>query len=598
MSLEAVVLAAGMGSRFGTVTQHQPKALIELNGQPLLFRMIRQCRAAGAMTINIVVGHCAAEVIERVTDEFGVVGFDFIRNDQYATTNNILSLSLALNHLRGRSELPDLLVLECDVILTEDVLPQVVAYEAADVAVVSPYEAGLDGTVVRLSSDQVTEFIPTSKQSAEFDFSGTFKTVNVYKFAPGFWSQKLLGLLKWYLDAVGKGSYYENVIGLASYAGSNELKAFVISSDAWHEVDDSNDLRKASYKFRNGPKYSQLIASHGGWWDVRVTDFFYLRNMYFPPPAMLAQLRGSFVSALQNYGSTQKVLDEKISWFLGTQPQETLFLSGLSSLYPSMAEDLDTQWTLVPYPSFGEYDDRFPRAYRYDPHLDLGALRDLIGATRATCVFVVNPNNPSGTLHATTDLIAMANDFSAVQFIFDESFLPFTGQQSAANLSEEFGSNIVVISSLGKTLGVPGLRVGYAWSKDVKWIDRFRGELPIWANNSVAEQLVSLLPKYKVEYQNSLIKTEADRADFTDLLAGINDLQLVDGAAGNFINVMLLKFPAELTLDVCERFLTEGFLVKSVHEKLGIGNVVLRVAVRLPAENRAFAALLTDIAAG
>jgi len=598
VTLEAVILAAGSGSRFGRVTECQPKALIELDGEPLLFRMIRQCRAAGVATVNIVVGHFAEQVIERVSQEFEEGGFSFIHNDKYQTTNNILSLAVALDHVgeRERDHPPELVVLECDVILDNNVLPLVVAHEAANIAVVSPYVAGLDGTVVKLAGNLVAEFLPTTKQGVDFDFSATFKTVNVYKFSPDFWSRKLVTLLHWYAEAIDSGSYYENVIGLVSYAGSSELDALVIASDAWHEVDDSNDLRKATGKFVSGPKYDLLTNAHGGWWDYALTDFYYLRNMHFPPPALLAQLRGSLVSALQNYGSRQEVLDEKVSWFLGTSPQQTLFLAGLSSLYPLLALELNRPETLVPCPSFGEYAQRFPEATSYHPYLSLADLTKLVTATGATTVFVVNPNNPAGTLHPTPGLVRAANTLPSVRFIIDESFLPFTAEASVADHTDELGSNVSVISSLSKTLGVPGLRVGYAWSKDLEWIRRYRQELPIWAGNSVAEQFISLLPKFKVEYRRSLVQTSADKVEFAKLLAAIPRVKVLPGADGNFINAMLSDHDADSSSAICEQFLDAGYLVKCVNEKLSLGHPVLRVAVRTADENQEFAAVLAEIA--
>ena len=596
MPIEALILAAGTGSRFGRLTERQPKALIELNGEPLLFRMIRQCRAAGIRAVTIVVGHFALTVVERVTDEFGPDGFTFIRNDDFETTNNILSLAMGLDHLRQREIRPEVLVLECDVVLDDDVLGLVVADGCANVAVVSPYVAGLDGTVVRLADERVTEFIPTAKQDIDFDYSNTFKTVNVYKLSPEFWSHKLLGLLQWYVDAIDSGSFYENAIGLMSYAGSDDLSALVLPSGSWHEVDDSNDLKRASGKFSRQSKYGRLTSSHGGWWDDDITDFFYLRNMHFPPPALLAQLRGSFVRALQNYGSHQPILDLKVSCFLETTGETTLFLSGLSSLYPLMTGEFNDRLTLVPSPSFGEYEGRFPKATTYDPHMSVAELTVLVETSEAMRVIVVNPNNPAGALHPTADLVDLIRAFPNVRFVVDESFLPFTGEPSLTTHEDQLGLNAVVISSLGKSLGVPGLRVGYAWSRDTEWIDRYRRELPIWAANSIAEQFISLLPKFKTEYAQSLVQTRIDKTEFVGLLQSIPGLAIRDGAHGNFINVMLTNVNADSSVALCEDFLSHGVLIKCLNEKMPAEHPILRIAVRTAAENHELAELLARAA--
>ena len=67
--MQAVLLAAGLGSRLGALTEHIPKALISVGGEPLLVHAVRFARAAGARGI-IVVGGCgfdlvAAEVAQR-----------------------------------------------------------------------------------------------------------------------------------------------------------------------------------------------------------------------------------------------------------------------------------------------------------------------------------------------------------------------------------------------------------------------------------------------------------------------------------------------------------------------------------------------------
>lgn len=55
--MRAVVLAAGRGSRLGHLTAEKPKALVELNGVPLLARTVRTLRAAGVTEIGLVAGY-------------------------------------------------------------------------------------------------------------------------------------------------------------------------------------------------------------------------------------------------------------------------------------------------------------------------------------------------------------------------------------------------------------------------------------------------------------------------------------------------------------------------------------------------------------
>lgn len=98
----AIILAAGFGMRMVPINTQGSKALMEVNGEPLIERTIRQLHQVGIREIHIVVGFMK-EQFEYLIDEYGV---DLIVNEQYATKNNLHSLALASSYLSNSYIIP------------------------------------------------------------------------------------------------------------------------------------------------------------------------------------------------------------------------------------------------------------------------------------------------------------------------------------------------------------------------------------------------------------------------------------------------------------------------------------------------------------
>ena len=91
----AIIMAAGTASRFAPLSYEKPKALIEVHGEVLIERQIRQLREAGVDEIIIVTGYMA-EQFEYLKDKYGVV---LVHNPDYLTRNNNASIYVAREYL-------------------------------------------------------------------------------------------------------------------------------------------------------------------------------------------------------------------------------------------------------------------------------------------------------------------------------------------------------------------------------------------------------------------------------------------------------------------------------------------------------------------
>ncbi|MFZ3170131.1 MAG: phosphocholine cytidylyltransferase family protein [Candidatus Methanoperedens sp.] len=90
--MKAIILAAGRGSRMGSLTDNTPKCLIELAGKTLLQRQLDSLRGAGIDKIGIVRGYLA--------DQLYTPGIKFFENKRWEKTNMVFSLSCAKEWLQ------------------------------------------------------------------------------------------------------------------------------------------------------------------------------------------------------------------------------------------------------------------------------------------------------------------------------------------------------------------------------------------------------------------------------------------------------------------------------------------------------------------
>ena len=98
----AIILAAGFGMRMVPINTQYPKALIEVDGQPIIERIINQLNSIGVKDIYIVVGYMK-EQFEYLIDEYMV---KLIVNEKYAEKNNLHSLRLAADYLSNTYIIP------------------------------------------------------------------------------------------------------------------------------------------------------------------------------------------------------------------------------------------------------------------------------------------------------------------------------------------------------------------------------------------------------------------------------------------------------------------------------------------------------------
>lgn len=98
----AIILAAGFGVRMVPINLSTPKALLEVNGEPLIERIIKQLHEVGVKNITIVVGFMK-ESFDYLIDEYSV---ELVVNSEYTTKNNLSSLALVADRISNTYIVP------------------------------------------------------------------------------------------------------------------------------------------------------------------------------------------------------------------------------------------------------------------------------------------------------------------------------------------------------------------------------------------------------------------------------------------------------------------------------------------------------------
>jgi histidinol-phosphate/aromatic aminotransferase/cobyric acid decarboxylase-like protein/choline kinase len=606
--MQAIILAAGMGSRLGKYTKNNTKCMLPINGTTLAERALDALNEAGIRKCIFVVGYKKENVIAFLGNYYKNVEIIYVSNDIYDKTNNIYSLYLAKDYLLQ----DDTLLLESDLIFENRLITDMLADSEPTIAAVARFESWMDGTVVQITENkEIAAFIP--KKLFTFNEKDTYyKTVNIYKFSRNFSQNTYVPFLEAYSRTMGNNEYYEQVLRVIATLDKCELKAFVLSGQKWYEIDDAQDKNIAETIFSSSPKekLKRIQNTYGGYWRYpSMLDFCYLVNPYFPSSQMTAEFKAYFTDLLSSYPSgqnTQNLLGAKL---FNVEETQMLIGNGAAELIRALCTVVSGKIG-VTYPTFNEYAESFLTAnsdgysrneiVNFIPN-DFSYMADDLITLSKKCdiIILINPDNPSGNFISRDDVIKLAASLKqqGKKLILDESFIDFSDVEKNPSLLchdilNEY-PNVIIIKSLSKSYGIPGIRLGVLASGDEELIKQIRKNLSIWNINSFGEYFLQIIGKYQKEYRKSCEKIAAERMRFKALLDEINPLHIYPSQA----NYFLCKLSGISAPELTERLLDKHeIFIKDLTGKTGIpDNLFIRIAIRDKDDNNKLAACLREI---
>jgi histidinol-phosphate/aromatic aminotransferase/cobyric acid decarboxylase-like protein/choline kinase len=593
--MQAIILAAGMGRRLGEYTKDNTKCMLPVNGVRLIDRLLSQLSKLKLKRVVIVVGYQGQNLIDYIGNRYdNQLKIEFVENPIYDKTNNIYSLALAKDKLQE----DDTLLIESDLIFDDGMFSLLTENPYPNLALVAKYETWMDGTMVRLDDDNnIVNFVP----KAAFDYNETdsyYKTVNIYKFSREFSQTKYVPFLEAYSKAVGNNEYYENVLRIISFLNSHDLKALPVTNEKWYEIDDKQDLDIAEALFADEKDLlRKYYGRFGGFWRFpQMLDFCYLVNPYFPTPRVVDEMRANFQTLLTQYPSGMKVNTIIASKCFGVSEDYIIPGNGAAELIKALMEDMTGKVGTI-RPTFEEYPNRLPKeslvtfvpkdnTYRYSAD----ELMDFFGANPVDTLLIINPDNPSGNFIPKIDLLRLCewSKKKGIRLMIDESFVDFSEDWENNSLLHdkllEQYPQLIVIKSISKSFGVPGIRLGILASADKEIISRLKKQVSIWNLNAFAEFFMQIYNKYEKDYKTACGKFLKERADFEQQLRGISFLRVMPSQANYFLCEILPPRTAnEVVLYMLKH---HNILTRDCSNKPGFdGKQYMRIAVRNHEDN-------------
>ncbi len=592
--MQALILAAGMGKRLGEFTKNNTKCMVEVNGVKLIDRLLRQLSALNLNRIVIVVGYEGQKLIDYLNQKYTDLKIEYVTNPIYDKTNNIYSLYLAKNQLQE----DDTLLIESDLIFDDGMFELLLDDKEPNIALVAKYETWMDGTMVKIDEDNnIVNFVP----KAAFCYSDVdkyYKTVNIYKFSKEFSKNKYIPFLEAYTKSVGNNEYYENVLRIISFLNSHDLKALSVKGEKWYEIDDKQDLDIAEALFADEKDIiRKYYGRFGGFWRFpKMLDFCYLVNPYFRSSNIIDEIEANFRTLIAEYPSGLKVNTLIASKCWGVKEDYIIPGNGAAELIKALMEMLPGTLGVI-RPTFEEYPNRrnpeelvtfIPQnnEYRYSAQ----DLIDYFSQNHADNLLLINPDNPSGNFIPLAEVYRLAQwcQENDVRLIVDESFVDFSvGWENNTLLHDdvlEKYPNLVVMKSISKSYGVPGIRLGILCSADKELIIKLKKTVSIWNINSFAEFFMQIFTKYEKDYKRACAKFIEERNDFEAKLREIKYLRVMPSQANYFLVEILPPYTAnQIVLKMLKQF---NILTRDCSDKKGLdGKQYMRIAVRNHKDN-------------
>lgn len=326
-----------------------------------------------------------------------------------------------------------------------------------------------------------------------------------------------------------------------------------------HGANKHNIARKYHLNYHNLIDYSSNVnAYHQPAWlkDVYIQNFVNIRDY---PDIDYTKL----VSACEVYEQLEA--------------QHLVLANGASSLIFDLVKLLRPKYASILIPTFSEYERALEsidcQIQFHDWQDDLSC----IDFANAECIFLCNPNNPTGLLLPLNQIKYLLECYPACSVIVDESFIDFSGDlTSCKSLLSEY-DNLFIIKSYTKFFQCAGLRFAIGMTSNSILVDRLKSSMPAWQINGMVSNIVCAYLSDS-EFINKARKSNILNRRYLELELKKLGFYVYESQA-NFI-----CFIAD-DINLFEKLLAKSVIIRDCHNFRGAKRGMYRVCVSLMDKN-------------
>lgn len=231
MITTAMIMGAGIGSRFGHYTECNPKGFVEIGGKPMIVRAIETLLSCGITRIVIGTGYMK-DAYEALKKDYPMI--ETCYSPLYARTNSMYTL-YNTRELLGTD---DFLLLESDLIFEKKAIQSLQECEYPNVMLITPVTKFQDQYYVEYNEQHVLTACSTNKH--EVDAKG--ELVGIHKLSSRFFKDMCSDYANMLTEYPKLGYEYQLL-----RMSRNKHSVYVLNVPhlKWYEIDDESDLQYA-----------------------------------------------------------------------------------------------------------------------------------------------------------------------------------------------------------------------------------------------------------------------------------------------------------------------------------------------------------------